>query len=72
MKRQSKTRPYRSLVEYRRANNLSQTEAAHKLGVSQSYWSKVELGMRCPRPALAARLMRETGVPLEVLMGIAS
>jgi transcriptional regulator with XRE-family HTH domain len=64
-------RAYRSLAEYRQAYNLTQREAAKQFGVSQSAWSKMEAGNRHPRPERAKLLMEHTGVPLEVLMGIA-
>lgn len=62
----------RSLKEWREARDLKQRDAARKLGISQGYYSKLELGIQTPRPKLAKRLMQRTGLALEVLMGIAS
>lgn len=63
-------RPYPNLHAFREAHGLSQREAARQFGVSQSCWSKIELGQRIPRKELMEKLMTEAGVPLEVLAGI--
>jgi len=60
------------LKAYRKAHGLNQREAAHRFGVSQAVWSRWELGTRRPNRDLTKKLMRETGVSLEVLMGMAS
>ena len=51
---------------------LSQIEAAKHFGVSQAAWSRYERGIDRPRKKIALKLIRETGVSVEVLMGIAS
>lgn len=66
------TRPYSSLRAWRKAHGFNQAQAADALGISQSYYSKLERHEQAPRRALAKRLMDQTCVPLEVLMGIAS
>lgn len=65
-----KRNQFKTLREWREANDLSQREAALRFGCSQPGWNKIELGVRHPRPELAGRLVRGTGVPLEVLMGV--
>lgn len=65
-------RPYPSLKAWRAAHGLSQRAAAVKFGVKQAYWSKLELQRIRPRNQFALRLMAETNVPLEVIMGMAS
>lgn len=51
---------------------LTQRQAAKKLGISQAYLSLIETGMQHPRPQLAKKITDVTGVPLETLLGIAS
>ena len=70
MRKQSQS-GFLSLAEWREANQLTQIEAAAKFGVHQSNWSRLERGEVHPRPALMKRLMKETGVPVEVLAGVA-
>jgi len=66
-----RTRSYPNLKTWREAHGLTQDEAAVKLGVSQSYYAKLELGKRVPRKPYLERILAETGVPLEVLVGVA-
>jgi transcriptional regulator with XRE-family HTH domain len=55
-------RPYGSLRAWRASQGLSQPEAAAYLAISQGYYCKLE-----------RRIVTElTGVPLEVLLGIAA
>lgn len=65
-------RAYLSLADWRDGHHLSQRDAAAKFGISQSGWNKIELGTRHPRRVLLKKLVEETGVPLEVLVGVAS
>lgn len=37
-----------SLVDFRVSNNLTQLEISKKIGISHSYYSKIELGIRNP------------------------
>lgn len=63
---------FRSLLEYREANELSQRDAARLFGVSQAVWSLWERRQQRPHPRNLERLINGTGVPLEVLMGLES
>ena len=65
-------RAYPSLKTWRLSHQLTQRQAAKKLGISQAYLSLIETGMQFPRPTLAKKITDETGVPLETLLGIAS
>lgn len=56
---------------YRLANGWSQTEAAKHFGMSQAEWSRIERGQQRPNRERTKLLMRETGVSLDVLMGVA-
>jgi transcriptional regulator with XRE-family HTH domain len=65
-------RPYGSLRAWRASQGLSQPEAAAYLAISQGYYCKLERRIAAPRPAIAKRVTELTGVPLEVLLGIAA
>lgn len=65
-------KPHSSLAAWRNAHGLDQREAAQKLGISQSYYSKLETHNAAPRPKLLKQVAERTGVPLDELMGIAS
>jgi transcriptional regulator with XRE-family HTH domain len=67
----TRSRSYPNLKTWRAAQGLSQDEAAAKLDISQSYYAKLELGIRVPRKPIMKRILAETGVPLEVLSGVA-
>ena len=69
-RRQRKAHP--DLRAWREAFGLTQAEAAHLLGISQKSYSRFETGQRFVKGPLAARLMERTGVPLGVLVGVAS
>jgi transcriptional regulator with XRE-family HTH domain len=60
---------HRSLRAYRRAKHLTQREAADQVEISQVAWSRLERGLRRPRPLLAKKLNQITGVPLTTLFG---
>ncbi|HXU05232.1 MAG TPA: helix-turn-helix transcriptional regulator [Polyangia bacterium] len=64
-------RPYPSLLAWRTAQGLSQRDAADRLGMTQTSYSRAELGEVCPRKEALKRVIAETGVPLEVLVGLA-
>lgn len=51
---------------------FTQHEAALYLGISQSYYCKLETKLQTPRPKILKGLTAATGVPLDELMGIAS
>ncbi len=65
-------RPYTSLKAWRESQGLDQRAAAKALGITQGYYSRLERGTAAPRPETARTMMDICGVPLEVLMGIAS
>ena len=67
----SHTRPHPSLKHWREARGFNQREAAQELGITQSEYSKFETGRRTPRPKRLKAIVAATGVPLEVLLGIA-
>lgn len=62
---------YPSLRVWRLALHLNQREAALLLGVSQSTYGRMERGTMRPVGAEAKHVMSRTGVPLEVLVGVA-
>ena len=57
-----------SLLDWRRANGLSQIEAAALVPMAQSGWSLIERGESVPRPKMAQRISELTGVPIGVLL----
>ena len=65
-------KPHSSLSAWRAAQGFSQHEAAAFLGISQTYYSKLENHVASPRPEIAKRVTERTGVPIDELMGIAS
>lgn len=64
-------RVYPNLTAWRTKLNLNQREAAQLLGMSQSKYSRIERGLHTPVRAIAKRIIAKTGVPLEVLVGVA-
>jgi transcriptional regulator with XRE-family HTH domain len=67
----TRPRPYPDLASWREAHGLNQTAAAAMLGISQQQYSRLERGTHSTKGALAKRIMFVTGVPLEVLAGVA-
>lgn len=63
-------RSYPDLKTWRTANRLSQREAAEVLEISQESYSRFERGRRFVKGELAERMMTQTGVSLEVLVGV--
>ncbi len=61
---------YSSLKAWRTAEGLTQREAAQLLGVRQALYARVELG-QTTRPLRAKAISDQTGVPFEILMGVA-
>lgn len=64
-------RPYPDLATWRDAKGLSQQEAASLLGISQTFYSRLERRIQSARGKQAKQIMDKTGVPLEVLVGAA-
>ncbi len=61
-----------SLKEWRTSRGMTLTEAAAATGYSVPGYHKLETGSRHPQtPEQLRRLMKVTGVPLEVLAGVA-
>lgn len=65
------TRAYPDLKTWRAAQTLSQQEAADLLDISQASYARFERRVRYVKGDLAKRLMARTGVPVEVLTGVA-
>ncbi len=63
---------YPTVLVWRLALNLSQRDAALLLGLSQSKYCRLERGKYLPVGADAKHIMSRTGVPLEVLVGVAA
>lgn len=61
-----------NLRAWRSSHRLTQNAAARLLGVTQSYYSKIEKKTCAPRPQIAKRITEKTGVPLASILGIAS
>ncbi len=66
------TRKYRrSLKTWRLQLGLRQDQAAVLLSMTQGHYSKVERAIQTPRPHRAKAISEKTGVPLEIILGIA-
>lgn len=64
-------KPYATLKAWRTARGLNQRDAARLLGMTQSLYSKIELGQNTPRPKRGKNISEKTGVPFETVMGVA-
>jgi len=64
-------KPYSSLLAWRQAMGFTQRRAAEHLGISQSYYYKLETKVQTPRKGILQRTTERTGVPVDELMGIA-
>jgi len=67
----NRKRPYPNLKMWRDDQRVSQRTAAELLGVTQSYYSKIERQALTPNARLAKAITDKTGVPLETLLGLA-
>jgi transcriptional regulator with XRE-family HTH domain len=56
------------LVAFREANDLSQTEAAALVGITQAMWSRLEKETAFASPSVAKRIADLTGMALERLL----
>ena len=63
---------YPDLLAWRLDHQLTSAEAARVLNVSQTTYSRLERRARAVKGPGARRLMILTGVPLEILTGVAS
>jgi len=66
-----RVKPHSSLRAWRRAMGLTQRQAAAQLGISQSYYYKLEAKTQTPRKGILKTVTARTGVPVDELMGIA-
>lgn len=64
----SSPKRHRSLRAYRTTYGLSQREAAAQVDIHRTEWGRYESGQRTPRPPVADRISRLTGVPLTTLL----
>jgi transcriptional regulator with XRE-family HTH domain len=69
--RRKKAQPFRTLKAWRVAHGFTIEQAAAVLGLSRSGYYNIECGNRHPRPEALKRIVRITGVPIEVLAGVA-
>lgn len=60
---------YPNLKAWREAANLTQRQAAKVLGISQTYYGRLELGTQHAPGKRAKTITQTTGVPLEVIVG---
>lgn len=61
----------RSLREWRDREDITMNEAAKRLRITQSYYSKLENETSYTRGKLAKRIHQKTQVPVAVLVGAA-
>jgi transcriptional regulator with XRE-family HTH domain len=61
-------RTYPDLLTFLNENHLTQEQFARRLGISQSYMSKLIRGLQEPPLKLALRISRLARVPLESLV----
>jgi transcriptional regulator with XRE-family HTH domain len=61
---------YPTLKTWRLAEGLTQREAAGKLGLSQAQYCQIERG-GSTRPKRGKAISQQTGVPFELLVGVA-
>ena len=66
-----KHKRFSTLKEWRAAHGYSQSQAGALIGVTQAAYGRYEMGRAHPRPAILRRVMKLTGVPVEVLAGVA-
>lgn len=64
-------RPYPDLKTWRDAQGMNQREAAKYLGISQTFYSRLERRAQAMSGKQAKDAVAKTGVPLEILVGAA-
>jgi len=67
----NRKRTYPNLKTWREEHGLSQRDAARRLGLNQSVYSRIERQVRAPKPRAAKAISEAAGVPLESILGIA-
>lgn len=65
------TRAYPDLKTWRDAKRFNQRQAAKLLGISQTYYGRLERREQLAIGKCAKRITELTGVPLEILVGAA-
>lgn len=58
-----------NVQKYRKNKNLTQTELAEKLGISQKHLSDIETGTKFPSAGLIEKLAKELNVSVAFLFG---
>ena len=53
----------------RKKNNLTQTELAEKIGISQKHWSDIETGTKFPSAGIIEKFAHELNVQVSILFG---
>ena len=59
---------YLTLLAFMQGEKVSQAALARKVGVTQSYMSRIAHGCDTPTLALAVRIHQATGVPYESML----
>ena len=62
---------YPDLWTWRHTARLTQAEAAKILGISQTYYGRIESGRYVPPCERAKTITAKTGVPLDAIVGVA-
>lgn len=57
------------MAQARKRRNLTQQQLADTLGINRVSLARIEAGTRSPSMALALRIARELGEPVETLFG---
>jgi DNA-binding XRE family transcriptional regulator len=57
------------MAQARKRRNLTQQQLADALGINRVSLARIEAGTRSPSMALALRIARELGEPVETLFG---
>ena len=58
-----------NVQKYRKKNNLTQTELAEKIGISQKHLSDIETGTKFPSAGIIEKLANELNVSVALLFG---
>lgn len=59
-----------ALAMFREKANITQMQISRDAGISQGYYSDIECGVRCPSPAVAARIAQVLGIPEQEIFRI--
>jgi len=60
---------FTTLEDWRKAQRLSQAQAAEVFGISQSLYGKYEMRRMFPRGPLAKQIADTTGIDLAIIIG---